>query len=90
MTKHTLHLKALSPQGVVYEGDVLSVSFPGAAGSFAVFPSHAPLIAALKAGSIAFYTAPDRQETVRLLSGFVEVNSDIVTVCIEEDKENAG
>jgi F-type H+-transporting ATPase subunit epsilon len=87
MAKQTLHIKVLSPQGVVYEGDVLSASFPGAAGSFAVFPLHAPLIAALKAGSIAFYTAPDRQETVRLKSGFVEVNRDVVTACIEEDRE---
>ncbi|MDR1602285.1 MAG: F0F1 ATP synthase subunit epsilon [Tannerella sp.] len=85
MTKSELYMTILSPRGAIYEGSILSVTFPGAAGSFAVYPSHAPIIAALKSGSITYYTEPGRQQTVSVRSGFVEVSNNRLTVCVEED-----
>jgi F-type H+-transporting ATPase subunit epsilon len=90
MAKNELYMTILSPRGAIYEGSILSATFPGAAGSFAVYPSHAPIIAALKAGAIAYCTEPGRQQTVAVRSGFVEVNNNRLTVCVEEDKPAAG
>jgi F-type H+-transporting ATPase subunit epsilon len=84
MAKDALHLKILSPTRTVYEGDVLSVIFPGEAGSFAVYPSHAPIIASLKAGEITYCAEPNKPLTVSIKNGFVEVNSNRLTVCVEE------
>lgn len=78
-------MTVLSPQGTVYEGRILSVVFPGAAGSFAVLPSHAPIIAALKSGAVTYCTEPGRQQAVSVRSGFVEVNNNRLTVCVEEN-----
>ncbi|MDR1408421.1 MAG: ATP synthase F1 subunit epsilon [Tannerella sp.] len=85
MAKNELQMTILSPTAVIYDGRILSVTFPGAAGSFAVYPSHAPIIAALKAGVIAYCTAPHAPQTVSIRSGFVEVDNNRVTVCVEED-----
>ncbi|MDR1330984.1 MAG: F0F1 ATP synthase subunit epsilon [Tannerella sp.] len=84
MATHELQMKIYSPLGVIYDGPVLSVAFPGAAGGFAVYPSHAPIIAALKAGVITYHTESHEPQTVSVKSGFVEVNDNLVTVCVEE------
>ena len=47
-----MKLEIVSPDGILFEGETESVSFPGVAGSFDILPHHAPLIAALKAGTI--------------------------------------
>ena len=62
-----MKLEIVSPDGILFEGETESVSFPGVAGSFDILPHHAPLIAALKAGTIRF----------------VEVKDDILSVCVE-------
>ena len=49
-----MKLEIVSPDGILFEGETESVSFPGVAGSFDILPHHAPLIAALKAGTIRF------------------------------------
>ena len=70
-----MKLEIVSPDGILFEGETESVSFPGVAGSFDILPHHAPLIAALKAGTIRFEANGKRQEQT-IQSGFVEVKDD--------------
>ena len=70
-----MKLEIVSPDGILFEGETESVSFPGVA-------HHAPLIAALKAGTIRFEANGKRQEQT-IQSGFVEVKDDILSVCVE-------
>ena len=74
-----MKLEIVSPDGILFEGETESVSFPGVAG---ILPHHAPLIAALKAGTIRFEANGKRQEQT-IQSGFVEVKDDILSVCVE-------
>ncbi|MDR2120069.1 MAG: F0F1 ATP synthase subunit epsilon [Tannerella sp.] len=90
MAASNLYMTILSPKGTIYEGPVLSATFPGAAGRFAVYPSHAPIIAALKAGVIACRTEQDRPLAISVGSGFVEVSNNRMTVCVEEDRTADG
>ena len=64
------------------EGEAARVSFPGAAGSFDILPHHAPLIAALRQGTIQYEHDGKRGEQA-IKSGFVEVKDDYISVCIE-------
>ena len=58
-----MKLEIVSPDGILFEGETESVSFPGVAGSFDILPHHAPLIAALKAGrSGSRQTAKDKNK----------------------------
>lgn len=77
-----MKLEIVSPEGVLFEGEARSVSFPGIAGAFDVLPHHAPLIAALKAGTIRFEVNGKQQEQ-SIQSGFVEVKDDRLSVCVE-------
>jgi F-type H+-transporting ATPase subunit epsilon len=45
-----LRLKIISPEKVVYYGDVENVTVPGTAGSFEILTDHAPIISSLNAG----------------------------------------
>ena len=74
-----MKLEIVSPDGILFEGETESVSFPGVAGSFDILPHHAPLIAA---GTIRFEANGKRQEQT-IQSGFVEVKDDILSVCVE-------
>lgn len=48
----TFSLRLISPERVVFEGEVSAVYCPGALGEFGVLAGHAPLLARLKTGEI--------------------------------------
>lgn len=83
MSGNTLYMKIVSPSGTSFEGKVLHAAFPGAAGEFAVFPGHAPIVSNLKKGIIKYVTADEFKSTFMVESGFVEVVDNIITVCVE-------
>jgi F-type H+-transporting ATPase subunit epsilon len=84
-----IKIKVLSPSGVVYDSDVSHVTFPGAAGGFAVYPMHAPILSALKKGDIVCFSNDEEKTVISIQSGFVEVKNDRATVCVEmSDEQN--
>jgi F-type H+-transporting ATPase subunit epsilon len=78
-----VHIQIVSPKGTLYEGDLLYAVFPGVAGEFAVYPDHAPIISSLKKGAIRCVASEQSEEAVEVEGGFVEVNENKVTVCVE-------
>ncbi|MDR3188941.1 MAG: ATP synthase F1 subunit epsilon [Prevotellaceae bacterium] len=79
----SLHIQIVSPKGTLYEGDLLYAVFPGVAGEFAVYPDHAPIISSLKSGTIRCVVGEKSEEAIEIGGGFVEVNENNVTVCVE-------
>lgn len=78
-----LQLKIISPEKLLFQGSVLSVTLPGTDGEFGILPNHAPLIASLDKGEISYEIEDASQEKVVIESGFVEVKKNVVTVCVE-------
>lgn len=76
-------LKIISAQNVVFEGEATSVTLPGELGLFTVLPRHASLVSSLVPGKIT-YTATDGGERrqVDVQGGIVDVDNDVVSVCI--------
>lgn len=77
-----LKLKVISPEKVIYDGDVESVKVPGTLGSFEVLSNHAPIISSLVKG-IVEYVTKDGSLTVDIDGGFVEVENNEVNLCVE-------
>ena len=77
-----IHLIIYSPERTVLEKMVSKVSLPGSMGRFMVLKDHAPLISSLEEGRIVFMSG-GVEENVDIVSGFVEIAFNKVTVCAE-------
>lgn len=75
-------LKIISADDVLFEGEVTVVHLPGSMGAFTVLPGHASLISTLTPGSIRYTTTAGEQGSIETSGGIVDVDSDIVSVCI--------
>ena len=76
-----MKVTVVSPERIVFSGEVDSVAVPGAKGRFEILNNHAPIVSALTAGKVVC----SGKETLELdiLGGFVEVARNEVSVCIE-------
>jgi F-type H+-transporting ATPase subunit epsilon len=81
-----LRLKIVSPEKVVYDGEVESVLVPGTLGSFEILNDHAPIISSLEKGKVEYTTREGKME-MGILGGFVEVKKNEVSLCVEVTKE---
>ncbi|MBV8751589.1 MAG: F0F1 ATP synthase subunit epsilon [Hyphomicrobiales bacterium] len=73
------HFDLVSPEKMVFSGEVEQVDVPGAEGDFGVLAHHAPLIAMLKPGILTVFGAGETQRIV-VVGGFAEVNEQGLTV----------
>ena len=75
----TFHFDLVSPEKVLFSGEVNQVDVPGAEGDFGVLAGHAPLVTTLRPGVLVIYSERDAQRIV-VDSGFVEVGPAGLTV----------
>ncbi len=74
-----LHFEFVSPETVLFSGDVDQVDLPGAEGDLGILPGHAPLVTALRPGILTIYSGTTRQPVV-VIGGFAEVSPAGLTV----------
>ena len=79
----TFQAQVLTPDGSRFKGDVVSVSVPGASGSFQILYNHAPIISALDVGRVDIQKADNSKLTYAVSGGFVEMNDNQVTLLAE-------
>jgi len=72
----------------MFRGDYYGVILPGIGGSFEVLDKHAPMVSALKAGTVKILTNKTTSQTYTIQSGFAEVINNKTTVLIEGAEEN--
>ncbi|MDR0874034.1 MAG: ATP synthase F1 subunit epsilon [Prevotellaceae bacterium] len=77
-----MKLIIISPEKTLFKGEVSLVQVPGKKGQFTVLNNHAPIISSLGKGSVVYKTA-EKEETIEVSSGLIEVNKNVVTVCVE-------
>ncbi len=69
----TLKLDVVTPEALLFSGDVNMVEVPGAEGVFGVLPGHMPLIALVSAGMVKVQ-ASNGNQSIFITSGLAEVN----------------
>jgi F-type H+-transporting ATPase subunit epsilon len=79
----TLHFELVSPERVLFSGEVEAVMLPGTEGDMTVLPGHAPVMTALKTGVVIATNHKDNGERVLVRGGFAEVNAEGVIVLAE-------
>lgn len=77
-----MKLKIISPEKIVFSGEVVSVLVPGTKGCFEILKDHAPIISSLQPGVVEYTTAEGKSQ-VTITGGFVEVQKNEVSLCVE-------
>ena len=77
-----MKLKIISPERIEFSGEVQSVLVPGTKGSFEILTDHAPIISSLQPGVVEYATA-EGKEQLAITGGFVEVQRNEVSLCVE-------
>lgn len=80
-------LEILTPDRKIFSGEVYGVQLPGISGLFEVLDKHAPLVSALKAGSLKILKDKSNTASYTIQSGFVEVLNNKTTVLVEGAEE---
>jgi F-type H+-transporting ATPase subunit epsilon len=74
-----LHFEFVSPESVLFSGDVDQVDLPGSEGDMGILPGHAPLVTTLRPGIVTIFRGGQREPVV-VISGFAEVSPTGLTV----------
>ena len=74
-----LHFDFVSPERVLFSGDVDQVDLPGAEGDIGILAGHAPVVTALRPGILTIFRGGAREPIV-ISGGFAEVGPGGLTV----------
>jgi F-type H+-transporting ATPase subunit epsilon len=83
-----LHLEFVSPEAVLFSGEVDQVDLPGAEGDMGILPGHAPLVTTLRPGIVTIFRE-GRREPVVVIGGFAEVSPSGLTVLADSATSRA-
>jgi F-type H+-transporting ATPase subunit epsilon len=89
----TFHFDLVSPENLLFSGEVEQVDVPGSEGDFGVLAGHAPLVATLRPGILTIFVN-GQQQRIAVFGGFAEVSPSGLTVLADsaaavEDVDNA-
>jgi F-type H+-transporting ATPase subunit epsilon len=77
------HFELVSPERLLFSGDVEAVVVPGAEGQFTILKDHAPVMATLKPGVVEV-DAPSGKQSLFVRGGFVDVSAAGLTILAEQ------
>ncbi len=82
----TFKFELVSPERILFSGDVVSVIIPSVEGEMTVLAGHAPLVATLKAGIVFVQTSESNGKEFFVNGGLVEVNQETTTILAEQGR----
>ncbi|HWQ60566.1 MAG TPA: ATP synthase F1 subunit epsilon [Candidatus Fimivivens sp.] len=77
----SIRLKIVTPERLVLEEDVYSVTLPAEGGEITVLPDHIPYIGSIRSGEIFFRREANAEpERLATSGGFVELHGNVLSV----------
>jgi F-type H+-transporting ATPase subunit epsilon len=73
----------ISPERVLFDGEVSSIVAPGFDGEVGILPRHAPMVTLLGTGVLRLEAAQGGQRRFNVSGGFLQVADDVVRVVTE-------
>jgi F-type H+-transporting ATPase subunit epsilon len=80
----TFHFELVSPEKLMFSGEVTQVDVPGEEGDFGVLAGHAPFIATIRPGVLTVRPEQAAPMMVVVRGGFAEVGANGLTVLAQE------
>ncbi len=81
MGNNLIHASIVTPEEVIFEGDVSFISLPGREGSMGILPGHMPMVCQLEIGVIKII-ADQEAQYIAVQRGYIEYfhnNANILT-----------
>lgn len=78
-----MYLEIVTPDEKIFEGEVVTATFPGTDGTFQVLNNHAPLISTLGTGDLKYTEDKKKEQIIGVDGGVVEVLHSRVVVLVE-------
>ena len=79
-----LHLEIISPEKLMFEGEIIIVKLPGTLGSFEIMENHAPIISTLTKGKIKVKETNGTITYFDINGGLIEASNNQVNVLVEK------
>ena len=76
-------VEIISPDKVLFKGELSVVQLPGIDGSFEILDHHAPLVSILKKGEIKLVDAKKKEKLIPVNGGVIEVLENSVKILVE-------
>ncbi|KAA2236861.1 F0F1 ATP synthase subunit epsilon [Salinarimonas soli] len=80
----TFHLELVSPERLLFEGQVESVQLPASEGDMTILPGHSPVITTLKPGILTVSGGTGGAQRLFVRGGFADVNAAGLTILAEQ------
>src|SRR3954462_8256562 len=81
----TFHFDLVSPEKLLFSGEVDQVDVPGVEGDFGVLAEHAPFVSVLRPGILTIYQ-PGATQRVVVFGGFAEVSPSGLTILADQGR----
>ena len=78
------HFELVSPERLLFVGNVESVVVPGAEGAFTVLKDHAPVMAVMKPGIVEIDESQTKKQRLFVRGGFADVSAAGLTILAEQ------
>ncbi|MFN3671594.1 MAG: F0F1 ATP synthase subunit epsilon [Bosea sp. (in: a-proteobacteria)] len=82
----TFKFELVSPERILFSGDVVSVIVPSIEGEMTILAGHAPLVATLKTGIVFVQTNDSNGKEFFVNGGLAEVNASATTILAEQGR----
>jgi F-type H+-transporting ATPase subunit epsilon len=78
------HITISSPQKVIFDGEIESITVPATGGSIQILSDHMPLVSVLEAGDVVY-----GEESFKIAHGVIEVkdNNRVVVLVVLDEEE---
>ena len=86
---NTFHLKLVTPEKILFEGDVASLTLPTEAGEITVLPNHVPLVSSIASGAAAITLEKGFEEDIAISGGFLQIKEQNQVIILAEMAERA-
>ena len=80
----TFKFELVSPESILFSGEVVSVIVPSVEGEMTILAGHVPIVAALKPGIVLAQTGPGNGKEFVVGGGIVEANPTALTILTEK------
>lgn len=78
------HFELVSPEKLLFSGEVESVVVPGSEGAFTVLKDHAPVMSTLKPGIVEVAESASKKARLFVRGGFADVAAGGLTILAEQ------